>query len=720
MAMLGVHRLSLGRRCSFAPFRAFSVVSGKSPAPPVLENPLLKQGGLPQFQLISAPDVKPAVQELLSNLDADLLRLESVLADSESPQYADVVEELEKMEAPIEYAWGVVGHLMGVNNSDDLRAAHQEMQGDVVKVVTKISQSAEVYKAVNAVPQDSLDEAQKRIVSSSIQTMKLSGVGLEGDAKEKFNANQIRLSELGTQFMNHVIDATKAFELIVTDKADMEGMPPSAMALAAQMAVASGQEAATPEDGPWKLGLDMPSFLPAMQHLKSSSIREKLYRAFVTRAGEANEPIITEILKLRKEQAQILGFSSHAEVSVERKMAESVAAVDALTEDLRSKALPAAIKELDRLTAFAKAKGFQGDKLELWDTTFWGERQKEELFGFEEEELRPYFALPNVLAGLFGLCKRLFGVDIVAADGEASVWHDDVRFFKVMDEETGEHIASFYLDPYSRPATKRGGAWMDTCLGRSQVLCRKPVAYLTCNGSPPVGDKPSLMTFNEVTTLFHETGHGLQHMLTKVPHAPAAGIQGVEWDAVELPSQFMENWCYDEKTVYDAGLAVHYETGEPLPKELFAKLKELQKYNAGMMMLRQLSHGKVDMELHHNYDPSGDRTPFDVQKEIADSGFALMPPLPEDRFLCSFNHIFAGGYSAGYYSYKWAEVLSADAFAAFEEVGLDNEEAVRETGRRFRDTVLSMGGGKHPSEVYRAFRGKDPSPEALLRHSGLA
>jgi len=371
------------------------------------------------------------------------------------------------------------------------------------------------------------------------------------------------------------------------------------------------------------------------------------------------------------------------------------------------------------LTAFAKENGFEGEQLELWDLTFWSERQSEALFGFEEEELRPYFALPNVLNGLFGLCKRIFGVDITRADGEAPIWHPDVQFFKVVDEETGEHIASFYLDPYSRPESKRGGAWMDVCLGKSKALDRKPVAYLTCNGSPPVGDKPSLMTFNEVTTLFHETGHGLQHMLTQVAHGPAAGINGVEWDAVELPSQFMENWCYDESTLYDAGLAKHYETGEPLPKHFFNKLCEQKTYQAGMAMLRQLYFGTLDMELHHRYDPETDaRSPFDVQAEIAKQ-YTVLSPLPNDRFLCAFGHIFAGGYSAGYYSYKWAEVLSADAFAAFEEVGLDNEDAVREVGRKFRATVLALGGGRHPSEVYRDFRGRDPSPEALLRHSGL-
>lgn len=303
-------------------------------------------------------------------------------------------------------------------------------------------------------------------------------------------------------------------------------------------------------------------------------------------------------------------------------------------------------------------------------------------------------------------------------DSEA-VWHEDVSFYNVIDKSNEEHIASFYLDPYSRPESKRGGAWMGVCAGKSKVLGKMPVAYLTCNGSPPVGGEPSLMTFNDVTTLFHETGHGLQHMLTRVPHAPAAGISGVEWDAVELPSQFMENWCYDEKTMYGAGLAKHYQTGEPLPRDLFAKLCEQKSYQAGMVMLRQLYFGSLDMELHHSYDPTDpSNSPFDVQRKLAEQ-YTVIPPLTEDHFLCSFSHIFAGGYSAGYYSYKWAEVLSADAFAAFEEVGLENEDEVRAVGRRFRESVLALGGGTHPSEVFRTFRGREPSPEPLLRHTGL-
>ena len=452
-----------------------------------------------------------------------------------------------------------------------------------------------------------------------------------------------------------------------------------------------------------------------MEHIKNRAVREKLFRKYVTRAGDENAPLIARILQLREEQAKILGFNTHAEVSLQRKMARSVQEIDDMTEMLLAKAMPAAQKELAQLTSFAKSKGFDGEALALWDVPFWSERQSEALFEFEAEELRPYFALPNVLDGLFALIKKIFGVTIVQAPHAASVWHPDVQFFHINDE-SGEQIASFYLDPYARPENKRGGAWMGTCLSKSSVMNRKPVAYLTCNGSPPVDGKPSLMTFDEVTTLFHETGHGLQHMLTRVAHKPAAGIENVEWDAVELPSQFMENFCYDEATLY--GMAKHYETGEPLPKALYHKLCEQKTFMAGMGMIRQLRFGALDMALHHRYDPNSKQTPFDLSDEMAKK-FAVIPPIPGDRFLCSFGHIFAGGYAAGYYSYKWAEVLSADAYAAFEEVGLENEAAIKEVGLRFRDTVLALGGGTHPSEVFKQFRGRDPSPEALLRHSGL-
>jgi len=462
----------------------------------------------------------------------------------------------------------------------------------------------------------------------------------------------------------------------------------------------------------------MPSYLPAMKHLKSSELREKLYRALVSRASEGeldNGPLIKEILQLRQRGAELLGFSNYAEQSLASKMADGVASVDGLTKQLFATARPAAERELAELREFAAGKGYEGE-LRLWDVTYWSERLKEERYAYDEEALRPYFSLPKVLDGLFGIASKLFGVEVERDDAAAERWHPDVMFFRVLDAETREHIASFYLDPYARPGEKRGGAWMADCLGRSKALGTKPVAYLTCNGSPPVGDKPSLMTFSEAETLFHEFGHGLQHMLTNVEDGEAAGISNVEWDAVELPSQFMENWLYHKPTV--DSFAVHYATGEPLPADVFEKIRGSRTFMAGSFMLRQLQIGALDMELHARYDPNSDEGVFDVQRRIA-TEYAVIPPLEEDRFLCAFAHIFAGGYAAGYYSYKWAEVLSADAFAAFEEAGLEDPAALAATGRRFRQTVLGLGGSRHPAEVFREFRGRDATADALLRHNGL-
>ena len=460
-----------------------------------------------------------------------------------------------------------------------------------------------------------------------------------------------------------------------------------------------------------------------MQHSLRRDLRETVYRAFISRASTGewdNSEIISKILKLRREKAELLGFRSFAEVSLAEKMAPSVVAVEEMFEKLRAASRLVAEKELDELKQLASSGG-QTEDFKHWDAAFWAERLREQRYDYTDEELRPYFSLPRVLDGLFSLLTRLFGITIQAADGDAPIWHPDVRFFRVFDAEgkSEKPLAAFYLDPYSRPENKRGGAWMDTCLPRRRFKgqVELPVAHLVCNSTPPIGDTPSLMTFREVETLFHEFGHGLQHMLTTVDEADAAGINGVEWDAVELPSQFMENWCYHRPTIN--GLSAHYQTGEPLPDELFNKLTAARNFRAASVMLRQLLFGMTDIYLHHQFDPSSNESAFDVQRRMAEKT-SVMPPLPEDRMLCAFSHIFSGGYAAGYYSYKWAEVLSADAFGAFEEAGLDNESAVKSTGRRFRDTVLSLGGSRHPLEVFRDFRSRDPDPMALLRQCGLA
>ncbi|MFN5969096.1 MAG: M3 family metallopeptidase [Microcystis sp.] len=678
-------------------------------------NPLLAGQGLPAFDQIQPGLIVPGMTQLLQELARELTELEAQIA----PTWEKLVEPLTRIEERLSWSWGVIGHLMGVKNSPELRQAYETVQPQVVEFISRLSQSKPVYEAFLCLRQGKswgqLDEAQQRIVEASLRDAQLAGVGLLGEKKDRFNAIQLELAEITTKFSNNILDATKAFQLKLTTPEDIAGLPPSLLSLAAQTARTQGETNASTETGPWVITLDFPSYFPFMKYSDNRELREKLYKAYVSRAdlGELdNNPLIDRILQLRQEQAHLLGYSTYAEVSLARKMANSVDEIEKLLDNLRQVSYEAAKQDLEALKTFAGT-----DDLKHWDIAYWSEKQRQAKFNFSAEELRPYFPLPRVLEGIFSLAKRIFGVEIIAADGKAPIWHPDVRYFQINDEK-GEKIAYFYLDAYSRPAEKRGGAWMDVCIGRAKTgtEVRLPVAYLICNQTPPVDGNPSLMTFEEVTTLFHEFGHGLQHMLTTVDYSGAAGINNVEWDAVELPSQFMENWCYDRPTLMS--MAKHYETSETLPEHYYQKLLLAKNYMSGSAMLRQLHLSLVDLELHHRYQPNGGETPKQVRQRLA-ATTTIIPPLPEDAFLCSFGHIFAGGYAAGYYSYKWAEVLSADAFAAFEEVGLDNEEAVKAIGRRFRDTVLAMGGSSHPMNVFKAFRGREPSTEPLLRHSGL-
>ena len=687
--------------------------------------PLLQGKGLPQFEMITPDTVVPQMTQLLDELDTELATLEATL----KPSWEGLVEPLQLLQERLTWSWGTVSHLMGVKNSPELRTAHETIQPKVVKFINKLNQSQAIYKAFKALRESSewetLDSAQKRIVEASIRDAELSGVGLEGEKRDRFNAIELELAELSTKFGNHVLDATKAFSLTLTEPEDVEGLPPSLLSLAAQAARSEGMENATAENGPWRITLDFPSFGPFLKFSKRRELREQVYKAYMTRASQDelnNFPLIERILQLRQEKSKLLGFNSYAELSLASKMAPSEEAVEALSEELRVVSYDAALKEFEELKAFAASKGAaEAEDLKHWDIGFWSERQREEKFAFTDEELRPYFPLTQVLEGLFGLVKRIFGITIISADDQAPVWHEDVRYFQVADE-AGNPIAYFYLDAYSRPAEKRGGAWMDECITRAKITengaftVRLPVAYLQCNQTPPVDGKPSLMTFSEVETLFHEFGHGLQHMLTTVDYAGAAGINNVEWDAVELPSQFMENWCYDRSTLF--GMAKHYQTGESLPEHYYQKLLASRTYMSATVMLRQIHFGLVDIELHHRYQPGGKETVVDVRNRIAENT-TVLKPLPEDAFLCAFGHIFSGGYAAGYYSYKWAEVLSADAFAAFEEAGLEDEKAMAETGKRFRETVLALGGSLPPMEVFKSFRGREPSTQPLLIHSGL-
>ena len=689
---------------------------------------LLKGEGLPLFQQITPDMVGRDIPVLLHQLDEQFTALEhslqQQLSSPEPLSWDSVMKPIQTLGEQLRWSWGVVSHLNGVCNSPELRDAHAGQQPEVVRLGNRLGQSQVLHQALCRLkdePAEPLTPTRERILNAELLSMQNRGVGLDGETQAAFNAASERLAALSTSFGNHVLDATQQWTLKLTEADQVRGLPERAKDALAAAAREAGDAAATGSEGPWLLGLDMPRYLPFLTHAEDRGLRETAYRAHVSRASQGefdNAPLIEEILTLRGQQARRLGYEHWAEVSLASKMADDVPSVEALLEELRSAAYPAAERELKDLQDCARRHGAaEADQLAPWDLTYWSEQLRRERFDLDQEALRPWFPLPRVLDGLFGLCSRLFDVEIRSGDGAAPLWHNDVGFYEVL--RGGELIAGFYLDPYSRPASKRGGAWMDECLGRkrredgSLVL---PVAYLICNQTPPVGDIPSLMSFEEVETLFHEFGHGLQHMLTTVEEPEAAGISNVEWDAVELPSQFMENWCLDRSTLM--GMALHWQTGEPLPEEEFRKLLDSRTFNAGLGTLRQVHFALSDLRLHSQWSPDLGCSPDELRREIAVST-TVMDPIPEDRFLCAFGHIFAGGYSAGYYSYKWAEVLSADAFAAFEEAGLDQEDTVRSIGARFRDTVLSLGGSRSPSEVFEAFRGRQPSSDALIRHSGL-
>ena len=702
-----------------------------------IKSPALLQGeGIPNFTAITAQQVQDHMPELLCALNKQFSRLEQdldkVLVSGKSINWEQVMSPLHQLQEQLRWSWGVVSHLNGVSNTSELRQAHAAQEPEVVRFGNLMGQSQTLHRALRRLKDQTsrplLDSTQQRILNAELLSMDQRGVGLDDHAQQAFNTTSEQLAELSTRFSNHVLDATQGWSLLLNRSAQVEGLPQRALEVLSSAAKQAGDHREdggepTAEQGPWRLGLDMPRYIPFITHAKDRGLRETLYKAHVSRAsaGELNnQPLIEELLSLRLEQAQRLGYRNWAELSLASKMAEGVEAVEQLLEELRAAALPAAQTELIELEACAKKHGApEASQLKPWDVNFWAERLRQERFDLDQEALRPWFPLPQVLEGLFGLCERLFGIRIQSGDGEAPIWHQDVRYFRVLDAN-GSDLAAFYLDPYSRPASKRGGAWMDECLIRSKSLEGQsilPVAYLICNQTPPQADTPSLMSFDEVETLFHEFGHGLQHMLTTVEYPQAAGINNVEWDAVELPSQFMENWCLDRTTLM--GMARHWRTGEPLPEEEFAKLRSSRTFNAGLATLRQVHFALTDLRLHSCWTPDLGVTPDQLRRQIAETT-TVMLPIAEDQFLCGFGHIFAGGYSAGYYSYKWAEVLSADAFAAFEEAGLELEDQVRLTGARFRDTVLSLGGSHSPADVYEQFRGRPATTEALIRHSGLA
>jgi oligopeptidase A len=675
--------------------------------------------GLPKFNEITPDHIEPAITRLLAEA---MKRLEDLESDIQ-PTWKGLIEPIEAMGLPFEYSWGPIGHLLNVKNTEDLRKAHEAMLPKVVEFSLRMGQSKPIYDGLVEIKDGTewggLDDAQRRVIELKIRDAKHAGVGLEGEEKERFNEISQRLSQLGTDFSNHVLDATKAYELIITEKEDTEGWPDTLRQLSSMGYNKEKEtEDSSPEEGLWRITLEAPVVVPFLRHSRNRSQREHIYRAYLSRADDGeldNSPLIMEILRLKKEKAKLLGYESYADLSLASKMAPDIEAIQGMLTELFDASKPHQVKEFGELWGLAKNSG-QGESLMQWDTAFWSERLKEKRFQFTDDQLRPYFPMPKVLEGMFGLAEYLFGISIRESVDESNAWHEDVQFFDVY--ENREKIAAFYLDAYSRPGDKRGGAWMDSCLNRRIVdgELRLPVVYLNANGTPPVGERPSLMSFGEVTTLFHEFGHGLQGMLTTVDYPDVSGINGVEWDAVETASQFMENWCYHKPIL--KSISGHWETGEPLPDDLVQKLLDAKVYMAGSAMVRQLEFGLTDMKLHSTYDPDGPVHPFEVHREIA-KRTQVLEPLKEDHFLCAFTHIFAGGYAAGYYSYKWAEVLSADLYSAFEFAGFEKPDAIQEMGKRFRESFLALGGGVDPMKVFKDFMGREPSTEALLRHNNL-
>ncbi len=701
----------------------------------MIDNPLLDNSGLPKFNLIKTEHVKPAITNLLNKLKEDFIKLEDELSnpDISNTQLKNLVNyQRELIEFPLGYSWGVVSHLNSVCNSDELRIVYDELQPSIIEQMNYMSQSKILYSSLkklrdliidklNYANQDEL--VQLRIYEKEIQGMELSGINLLVDQQKKFNEISLQLGTLSTQFSNNLLDSTKTFQLIIRDPDKMKDVPLSSLEMFSQQAHDEFPDT-SPTNGPWKLTLDTPSYISAMKYISDEDIRKNLYHHYVTRAssGKSNNlPIIDSILKYKQELSELLKFNNYAELSISKKMAGSKRKIDNLMNLIFDKTLSISKIELQTIIDFARQEE-KNPKLILnnWDIPYWTEKYKEKYLDFKEEDLKPYFKFEKVLQGLFDLSKLLFNIEIKEINlktEDIETWNKDVKYFKIFELDSPKNeIASFFIDPYSRPHEKRGGAWMNGCINKSDNLNKKPVAYLICNGTPPItkgkNKKPSLMTFSEVETLFHEFGHGLQHMLTTVKQTSAAGINNIEWDAVELPSQFMENWCYHKPTLLT--FAKHYETNELLPNDLFSKIVAKRKFMSGLAICRQIYLSQLDMYLYH--DLKDNENPLDAQKKIAEK-YLVTPYYDDDKFICSFSHIFAGGYSAGYYSYKWAEVMSADCFGKFEEIDMNDLDKLGQIGLQFRNTILSLGGSQHPSLVFKKFRGRDPTPDAFLNHN---
>lgn len=675
-------------------------------------NPLLGIRDLPDFPAINAEHIEPALDELLAN---SRKLTEQLLADNNTYTWDNLIAPLEKADNELERMWSPISHMNGVVNTPELRDAYNGCLPKLSEYSTEMGQNKALFDAIQQIHdnQDALglDAAQCKSLEDSLKGFRLSGVDLDDEKKKRFGEISSELSTLTSNYSDNVLDATNAWTKHITDKAALAGLPDTAIEQAA--AAASQRE----QDG-YMLTLEFPSYYAVMSYADDRALREEMYRAYTTRASDQgsdskldNSKNMENILKLRQEKAQLLGFDNYAALSLDTKMAESPEHVLFFLKELAEKSLPFAKKEYAELQQFAKEEvGI--DELQAWDVGYVSEKLKQERYSISDEDLKPYFPVDNVLAGLFELVEKLYNIRI-QQNHEQKSWHDDVRFYEIYDKHD-QLKARFYLDLYARQH-KRGGAWMADFCSRFKLndTVQTPVAFMTCNSAPPAGGKPALFTHDEVITLFHEFGHGLHHMMTQVDYLDISGISGVEWDAVELPSQFMENWCWQREAL--DMFAAHYETGEKIPDELFNKMQAARHFQTAMGMVRQLEFSIFDMYIHMDKlveCAEQIQAILDhVRKEVA-----VVTPPSFNRFQHGFSHIFAGGYAAGYYSYKWAEVLSADAFARFEEEGLFNQDV----GNAFLTEILEVGGSRPALESFKAFRGREPSVDALLKHSGLS
>ncbi|WP_024299330.1 oligopeptidase A [Methylomicrobium lacus] len=678
-----------------------------------MSNPLLANTELPLFSQIQPEHVEPAIDQLLAEARTTV---ENSLQATNAYTWENLIEPIENAEDRLSKAWSPVSHMNSVVNSDALREAYNACLPKLSAYATEMGQNEALFKAYKAIEGSaeyaSLDIAQQKIIQNALRDFHLSGIDLDAEKKQRYKEISQELSKLASTYEENVLDATNGWSKLLTNELDLTGLPASALAQARQTAEQNGQEG-------WMITLQFPSYHAVMTYADNRELRREHYEAYATRASEQgpqagrwdNSENMEKILALRHEKARLLGFANFAELSLATKMADKPDDVVGFLEDLADKSWRQARRDLAELREFAAAHYGIGD-LQTWDIGYFSEKMRQHFYQLSQEEVKAYFPITKVLPGLFAVVENLYGLQIAETDA-VDTWHPDVRFFEIIDNN-GDLRGKFYIDLYARPK-KRGGAWMDDCVGRKNIdgAVQIPVAYLTCNFTPPTGDEPALLTHDEVTTLFHEFGHGLQHMLTRIDHLGVSGINGVEWDAVELPSQFMENWCWEKDAL--ALMSGHYQSGEPLPDDLLDKMLAAKNFQAGMLMVRQLEFSLFDFRIHRDYDPNKGGRIYETLNQVREQVAVIQPPA-FNRFAHGFSHIFAGGYAAGYYSYKWAEVLSSDAFSLFEEKGIFDPE----TGHAFLTQILEKGGSEDAMDLFVKFRGRKPTIDALLRHNGIA